>query len=455
MTIMIRRLVALVATLLVVIAVTGCAESSRQVATGKGNIRGINAVSTAPEVVFLIEERSLGGVGFKDSRPYRTFDDLSYNFNFDVFLPAELETTRLSTQFIDFQADHEYTVVLTGSIASPSSLFWEDPIREWDDSDTVSEIIFAHLAPSMDELDIYFAAPGTVPVLGQAVGSLTNGNRLPGMDFAVAEFEMIVTPKDDPATIIYQSVPINLAAQTRVLFAIFDGDPTLPGNVGVNFITDAGSSTGLPDVNFPLQARTLHTAFGTENFDGYFASDFTNIIYPDVGFKELSPYAGVIETTTTLTLTPVGNSGATIHEGDIFVQPNTRQTVVLVGAPGDLSFYVLPDNGRPVETTPLTRFLNASFNTEALDVYILEPGTPIDEDVLALIRALPSAVDTGFVELPGGMRELTVTLFGEKTPISAPVILDLANGDVFDVAIVDTVDPNMVEIVVFDTLSLP
>jgi hypothetical protein len=455
MYLLIRRLSIIVATLVFVIAVTGCAESSRQVASGKGNIRGINAIATAPDVNFMIEERRLSALQFKAADSYSPFDDLSYNFSFDVFLPLELNAMRLATQFIDVQADHEYTVVLTGSFANPSIVFWEDEFREWQDSETVSEIIFAHLAPSMDELDIYFAAPGTVPMAGQKVGTLENGDRLPGMDFAAEEFEMVLTPGNDPGTIIYRSAPVNLSERTRVLFAIFDGDPTLPGNVGVNFIEDSGRSTVLPDVNSPPQIRTLHTALGTESFDGYFDSDFDNIIYPDIEFKERSLYADAPEVDTLLTLTPVGNSGATIHEGNVVSTPINRRTVVLAGMPGDLVFGFLLDNARPSAIFPLARFLNVAFNIAAVDIYILEPGTPIDEDSLALIQGLPPGVDTGFNDLPEGMREITVTLAGETTPISAPVILDFANEDVKDIVVVDTVDPTQTELLVFDTHSNP
>ena len=169
-------------------------------------------------------------------------------------------------------------MILTGTIANPTSMSWEEEAREWQDSETVSEIIFTHLAPSMGALDIYFAAPGTVPVAGQAVGTIGYGERLPGIDFEELEYEMVLTPRNDPGTIIYTSAPVNLRQQTRVLFAVFDGDPTLPGNVGVNFLDDGGVSTALPDINFPPQIRTLHAAFGTENFDGYLDDDFTNAV---------------------------------------------------------------------------------------------------------------------------------------------------------------------------------
>ncbi len=455
MFLMIRRFVALLGTLAVVTAVSGCSESAREVATGKGSIRGINAIVTAPEISFLIEERNLGNVNFRSSSGFNSFDDLSYNFNFDLLRPGIIEADRLTTQFIDVIADIEYTVVLTGTIANPTSFFWEDPIREWSGTETVFEIVLAHLAPSMGELDYYFATPGTVPVLGQAVGSLTNGARLPILEFEESAYELILTPKNDPATIIYQSLPLGSSAQSRVTIAVFDADPSVTGNVGVSFIAGAGGSTPLADVNFPPQTRTFHAAFGTENFDGYFNSDFANIIYADISFQELSPYADVPNAMTLVTLTPVGNSGAIIHEAEISVAAGSKSNVVLAGVPGSLLFLFLVNDGRPLETFPTMRFLNASLSTDFLDIYLLPPGTSIDDAIIPQVRGIPSLTNTGFNATSTGLLEVTITLLGEKTPIATPVIFDLADGDTLDTTIVDTVDPGLVELVIVDFQPAP
>jgi len=451
----IRRLLVLVATLTVVAAVSGCAESTREAATGKGSIRGVNAIVTAPQINFLIEERVLGIVDFKGNSGFNSFDDLRYNFNFDLLRPGIIEADRLTTQFIDVIADSEYTVVLTGTIANPSSFFWEDPIREWSGTETVFEIVFAHLAPSMGELDFYFAPPGTVPVMGQAVGSLTNGARLAILEFEEAPYELILTPKDDPATIVYQSVQLVPIAQIRATIAVFDADPTVTGNVGVSLFAEAGGSSVLSDVNFPPQTRTLHAAFGIENFDGYFDSDFANILFADIGFQELSPYADVPQAVTLVTLTPVGNSGAVIHEAELNIAPGTNSNIVLVGEPGSLLFAFLLNDGRSLETFPTIRILNASVSTETLDVYMLPPGTSIDDTLIPQITGIPSLANTGFIATFEGMLELTITLPGEKTPIAPPVILDLANGDTVDTVIVDTVNPGLVELLIVDFQAAP
>ena len=452
---MIRRLIALVVTIFVVTATSGCAESARQQATGKGNVRGINTIVTSPDVAFLIEERNLGTVAFKQTNGFSPFDDLSYLFNFDVLLPGSIISTRLTSDSIDVIVDHEYTVVLTGSLASPSSLVWDDIIREWEGTETVSEVTFAHLAPSLGEVDVYFALAGTVPTIGQAIGSLTNGNRLPLVEFAEGAYELFLTPKDDPTTIIYQSVAIASGAQARSLVAIFDLDPSVTGNVAVTFIGSGGASSVLGDVNFPPQIRTLHASFGTENFEGYFDNDFTNIIFPDTAFQALSQYAEVTMATTHLTLTPVGNSGAVLQEGDVLTSAGSKRTIILAGVPGATGFLISLDDARPLETFPVMRVTNTSLSTEFLDVYMLVPGTPLDDIVIPQVIGIPSLLNTGFTAVSDGIHELTVTLSGEKTPISTPLMIDLSVGDVYDIAIFDTVDPGLVELAIFDAQLAP
>ena len=47
------------------LVVAGCAEGTRPEATGKGLVRGIHAIVDAPELTFLIEEKNIGGVGYR------------------------------------------------------------------------------------------------------------------------------------------------------------------------------------------------------------------------------------------------------------------------------------------------------------------------------------------------------------------------------------------------------
>ena len=66
------------------------------------------------------------------------------------------------------------------------------------------------------------------------------------------------------------------------------------------------------------------------------------------------------------------------------------------------------------------RVTNTSLNTEFLDVYMLTPGTPIDDITFPQVFGIPSLANSGFTAVSEGMRELTVTLpFRERCQRSA------------------------------------
>jgi hypothetical protein len=149
-----RRIFGLISIIVIAIFANGCAETTRPLATGTGSIRGIAAIVDAPDSLFMIEERRVGPTPYKGVAGFNIYDDLSYNFNFDFFLPGDIDRTRLTTQFIDVVADMEYTVVLTGSIDNPTTILWEDAQREWDDAETVFEPVFAHISPALGDVDV-------------------------------------------------------------------------------------------------------------------------------------------------------------------------------------------------------------------------------------------------------------------------------------------------------------
>lgn len=438
-------------TLVTAAMLAGCAETTRPQSSGKGMVRGINAIVTAPELAFLIEERNQGNVNFKEVNGFKAWDDLSYNFNFDLLLPGSSVRDRIASQFIDVVADTEYTLVLTGTLDNPSILLWEAPERTWDGTETAFEVDFAHLSPQLGQVDVYFATAGTAPVLGNQVGTLSNGDRLPYQEFPEGDYEITVTAPGDPATVLFQSAALTRSATTRVTVALFDKDPSIVADVAVSIISAGGVSQALADVNTPPLLRAYHSAFGTENFDGFLNDDFNNISFPNVGFGELSGYVDLTEVETPVTLTAVGNSGAIIHDATVQLVVNSRRTLALFGQPGALFTRTLLHDARPLDTFPVARITDLSSNIDVLDIYDVEGGTAIDDQVSPRFGGIVPGVSTTFFAATAGSREFVITLNGEKAPIAAPLALDLAAGDIVDMVIVDTADPATVELRILES----
>lgn len=452
MTINFRRLAGLPIIFALAWMLGGCAETSLPDPTGKGKIRGIAAIVDAPDVGFLIEERIIGEVAYKGVGGFDEYDDLSYNFNFDIFLPGEDDAIRLATQFIDVVRDTDYTLILTGSVDNPALVLWEDAEREWTGTETVFEAAFAHFSPQLGDVDLYFAAPDTPPVLGNEIGTLTNGERLPLQDFQQGNYEIILTVAGDPSSVLYTSANIDAVAVSSPLFVIFDSDPSITGPVAVSLINENGNATNIPDPSFPAQLRVYHANFSAGNVDVYFDDDFSSPVFSNIAFSELSNYLDLVNAATKLTMTAVGNPGAIVFENDIVVTIGAKRTITLVGDMATPFFNALNDQPRPLSTGPVLRISNLAINEDFINIYLLEPGTEITATTNATFFGLPSQVDTNYFSQVAGMYELTITSVTETTAIAPPLMLDLAVGDVVDIAILDTADPEAFELNIFDTL---
>jgi len=430
----------------------GCAESQRPVATGKGSVRGYNAIATAPELFFLNEERSLGNVNFRGVLGFRDWDDLSYTFNFDIFYPGASDTERVASQFIDVLADTEYTLVITGTLDNPAIIWWEAPERTFDGSETVFDNDFAHMAPQFGQVDVYYAPEGTAPAAGMEVGTLSFGERIDYVEFQPGDYVLTLTAPGDPSTVLFQSAAFTRAAADRTTFIFTDPDPSVTSPVGVDLVTRGGGIQRVYDINSPPQIRVLHVGFGTPNFDGYLDENLANLTYPDVGFREVTPYADATDDVMPLTLTPVGDTGTTLFTTDVQRVVGTYRTIAIYGDNANIASRPLLDEARPLSTYPVVRITHLSNNlAEGLDIYEVDPGTELTDDVFPRFPGALVGISTGYFAGGTGMREFVVTLPGEKTAVSTPLDLDLATGDIVDIMIIDTADPAVVELLVYDS----
>ena len=425
---------------------SGCTESQREEATGEAGIRGIHAMPTAPEVAFLIEERALGQLPYRGVSPAEVFDDLSYNFNFDTAFPGDSGTTRLATVATDVQPDIEYVFALTGTVDAPSIVVWETPERTFQEGDTVFEASAGHLAAGAGDLDVYLAPPGTAPAAGQARGTLAFGEILEPFDLEAGDWVLTVTAAGDPADVLFRSSTQEIAEQTALLFTIQDSEPSLTSTLSVQRVTRGGGSAQLADTRFRPTRRFVHAAFGTGGMDVVVDDDFASPLVSGLTFGQVSGDVAVPAGDADYSVTQAGNPGAILHEEEDTTPANSRSTSFIAGPPGDLELVTFTDNRRPIPRVVKLRLTLVSANFEEADIYILESGTDI-ADVAPGFSKMKTLASTAYLQLAPGSYDVTVTVAGEKTIAAGPLTLDLAGGDIAELAAIDTADPNVLDLV--------
>ena len=440
-------------TLVVTLLIAACgSDSSLPEATGKGTIRAINANPTAPEVGFLIEETVLDGMLYKDMTTPRDWDDLEYTFNFEYRPPGiGAENERVASELLNVTANTEYTFLFWGDLNAPTITIWQKPIREFGGSDTVFELRIANAAASLGMVDVYVAADGVAPALGQQNATVAQGEISAATDFDSGEYVVTVTPAGDPATILFQSGPTILVERQSNILAILDGDANDPAPLVTRLYNQAGSTAALPDSRFAPTVRFFHGTMNLDTSDIYDDEAVTNQIFAGLAFGEATGDIDVGIGDIPFTLTAENNPGAILYERNYITIGGTRLSIHLFFVADEIVSSAQSVNRRSIETEARLTWFHSADNHEFVDLYVVDRGELIDEALPRQIGLLRGLLAPPIV-LGAGSYDIYVTTAGEKTILDGPIAYDAALGDVHEAILLNRVDPALAE---FRFIPLP
>jgi hypothetical protein len=397
---------------IVAITIGACgSESQFPVATGKGTIRMINAVPTSPDIVFRIEERRIDTVAYRNNSAPQQWDDLEYTFNFEYARLLGLDPTRIASQLLDVVRDTEYTLVLRGSLETPTVNIWEIAERSFTDADTVFEMRLGHAADVLGPIDVYIGTEGVAPAPGAQAATLAPGEVSIPSDIEAGTYVITVTTAGDAADILFESVPAQIAAGQSLLMTI-------------HATTDLGTS------------------------DIYDDEALQNRIVADLAFGDITGDIDVALGDIPITATAPGNVGAIQFEGTLATVVGGRVNYYLSELAGEIVGTPVRFDRRPIETFAQLTFFHSSTNHRLVDLYVVDADATID-DTLPRAAGLVYLQQIPPIALNEGSRDIYITTSGEKTVVEGPIRLEAAFGDVYEAVLLDRVDPSLAELKFF------
>jgi len=423
-------------------------ESNLPVATGKASMRGINGIKTAPDVGFLIEERTLGTAGYRQTTPSSNFDDLSYNFNFDIFFPGDLQATRVASVFQDIIKDTDYIFVLTGTIDDPAILVWETPEREFTETETVFEVRFAHTAASLGSVDYYFAAPGVDPAAGEEAGTLAFGEVMTSIDFEGGNYVLTVTASGMPDQVLYESATIAFSPAAQYIITTYDGDantfaPVIAQAIAAGTTPTSGNIT-MPDVSYPPMVEFVNGSLAIDTVDIYEDALLNSQIVAGHAYKDVSAELALAVGQNPVLYTPTTLLSPVLIDDVVGFIRGHRGRVVAYGPLDALEIKPYLPERRSIETQASLHLFNAAINFDFLNVYVLDADESIDGN-LPTRAVFPSGTAASVIGLTDGSFDIYVTAFNDPEILAGPIRIDVALGDVLGGMIFDTVDPAELE----------
>ncbi len=445
------RMKAVLTTVIVtaLLLLAGCgSESSLPNPTGKGSIRAINAINTSPAFNFLIEERSAGTIDYKQASTPARFDDFEYRFNFEAVLAGDVSPTRVASRLQKIDADIEYTFVLTGSIESPDVTVWTKPERVFAEEETVFELQVAHLAEGFPTVDVFVGLEGVAPAIGEEVATLAFGELMPEREFEAGDYVVTVTQAGDPAVVVFESDPVTFGGRNSLLVGVFaptgnDVDPLsiigITAGGGAALITDASSSPTL---------RLIHSSQDLGNVDIYDDEALTSIVASDVAFKDISGDLPVTAGQIDIRLTPAGSTASVLLEGSLGINAGTRNNLIFTGTGGtyDASSYI-PDR-TSVQSFGKVNLFNGASNHASVDLYAVATGSAIEEETNPRAIAIGTGARSATTFFQNAATyDFYATVSSEQTIIAGPLTLNVAEGDVVELILFDTVSPDTGELI--------
>lgn len=437
-----KRLLALVGLILLVSACSG--DSAFPTPSGKGTVRAIHAMKGAPEVNFSIEERFLEALNYKSGSGGQRWDDFQYNFNFNISFLGESVTRRVLSTPLKVDANRDYTIVLTGVATSPTATIWEADERTFDSADTVFESRFGHTAETLADIDVYFAAPGTAPVLGEEIGTLSFGEVLAPRDFEAGDYVVTYTRIGDPTDIVFESRATTVGAQNSLIVSIFDGDESDIAPYTARILNGSAGSVVLPDERFPSTIRFFQASIDLPPSDVYDDEMLTSQVLDNHSFGDITGDIDVATGAITYTYTVVGNTGAVQFEGNFNSIVGSHSNFVVLGMEGSRAAIAYVSDRRSISTFAKIRFFHAADNHDGLDLYIVNADETIDDADRTI--SLGYSFISPNVALDTGSYDIYLTTIDTKTIVSGPFRHDVVIGDVSEFFVFDQVDPATAEI---------
>lgn len=439
-----RILVLLTSAVLLIAA--GCgSDSSLPEASGKGNVRAINAISTSPEINFLIEERLLSSIVHQGASSPVPYDDLNYTFNFEVFYAGESSLRRIASRNLDIVADRNYTFLVSGALASPTITVWEFDARTFADTDTVFALQLAHVSATLGALDFYFADAAVVPALGNQVATLSSGEIADPLDFPEGDYVLTITAAGDPTDVVYTSETTTFGPRDSYLLTTFDGDASDTAPVFVNSFSDLGNTVPLPDPNYPPTVQFINASMDLGEVDIYDDEPLTSLVISAHDFGDAEAPVDIPIGANTFYYTPAGGTTAVLLETPLTAFGGLRYRSIAVGLTDSILALPFAPDLRSLETGARVSPFNASNNFNLVDIYAVEPGTSLD-DALPIRSLLATGIASTSGVLPAGSFDLYVTASTEKLALAGPFSIDVVAGDVVDLVVLDSTDPTVVDV---------
>lgn len=407
------------------------------------NLRALHASPDAPPVNVLVNgAAALTDVDFGAGSGFVPVTETT-QVQIEAIIPGG--NAIVIDETLDLEFSNDYTVVAVGDVAAPiAPLVLSNETGERITLGNFRAQVL-HAAPDAPPVDVYVTTAGA----DLAASAPVNDTPLSFEDFTgrvevpAGDYQIRVTLAGDPATVVFDSGEIPLAADADLLIAAIENTGT--GGTPIQLVVlDGTTAAPLLDTNTPASAVAVHASPDAPPVDVLAddqatATDDALLLAQNVEFTQFCEIPTVpAPADYTLSVTPTGDPTTVALAFDLSVVPAAEATAIVTGflaATPAIQAIPLANDTRPVITEAKLRVVHGSPSTGNVDIFLLADGTDLnDASVTPTFGDVPFTADSGIASVAPGTYDVYVTPAGDKSIVAIEVQdLALAGGAVLDV----------------------
>ena len=379
----------------------------------------------APAVNVLVDGGEvLSGVDYKTGSGQLSLDEGTYSIQVDGILPGG-NAAVIGPVDLAFDGDTIYTIAAVNEVTAIEPVVISQP--DTPVSAGAARLFVLHGSAAAPQVDVFVTTPGADLAASAPVGTFSFKETIGPAEVAAGDYQIRVTAAGDAAAVVYDSGTVTLNDGDDLTLAALPNTKSGPAAVNLVALTGAGSAEIL-DANTPARLQVVHASPDAPAVDIRVNGD---VLIPGLEFPNATGFVEVAPDTYSVSVTVAGNPGAiAIGPVDLTLEPGVRYSVLAVGELAAIEPLILDDDSRNVATNAKVRIVHASPTAADVDIYVTAVGADINNEAPTL-ENIPFKANTGFLALPAGDYDVTVTPTGTKTAAIGPATISIADGGIY------------------------
>jgi len=381
----------------------------------------------APAVNVLVDGGTvLSDVDFKTGSQELALAEGTYSVQVDGILPGGNQAV-IGPVDLDLAADTIYTIAAVNDVASIEPVIISQP--DIAVGAGAARLFVLHGAAAAPQVDVYVTVPDAALAGSAPVGTFSFKETIGPAEVAAGDYRIRVTAAGDPDAVVFDSGTITLNDGNDLTIAALPN--TSGGAAAISLVALNGSgSLEILDVDTPTSLQVVHASPDAPAVDIVVDS---NVLVPGLEFPNATGFVEVPGGSYNVAVKVTGSGDpGTIAIGpvDLDLASGVRHSVLAVGALVAIEPLILTDDPRRVATNAKVRIVHASPTAADVDIYVTAVGADINAETPTL-ENIPFKANTGFLALPAGDYDVTVTPTGTKTAAIGPATISISDGGVY------------------------